>query len=143
MIASGTAVTALGLAEYWVKPGFSPWFYGIGLAVGLASFALRHQAARALGAYWSVQVEVRDCHPVVTSGPYALMAHPIYTAAILELVGAILVLRSWWALAGFALFFIPALWARIRLEEAAMVKGCGLSYSNYLARTARLIPSVF
>ena len=136
----GTAVVASALAEYVLRPHPVVWpLYALGLATGLASFALRASAAAHLGAYWSMHIEVRKDHPLVRSGPYAWVRHPVYSAAVLELLGAILILQSWRSLAVFVFLFIPVLAARIVLEERAMIAHFADTYRNYMATTPALV----
>ena len=105
----GSLTVAAALAEYFLQPHpVNRLLVCTGVAIGIASFALRGWAAAHLRAYWSMHIEVRDDHPLVTDGPYGWVRHPIYTAAALELVGAIVTLQSWWSLIVLAVAFIPA-----------------------------------
>ena len=140
LLLCGTAVVAAALAQYflWPHPLNGAWF-GAGLAVGLSSFALRGWAAAHLRAYWSMHIELRADHPLVQEGPYRWVRHPIYTAAALELLGAILMLQSWWALVAFAVLFVPAVTVRILLEERAMIAHFGGTYRTYMTNTPALV----
>jgi protein-S-isoprenylcysteine O-methyltransferase Ste14 len=130
----------VALAEYFLRPHPTNWaWFGAGLAAGLSSFALRGWAAAHLRAYWSMHIEVRKDHPLVQEGPYAWVRHPIYTAAALELVGAILILQSWWSFLALALFFVPAVTVRILLEERAMIAHFGDTYRTYMTNTPALV----
>jgi protein-S-isoprenylcysteine O-methyltransferase Ste14 len=67
----------------------------------------------------------------------------MYTAALLWVVGFPLVIRSGWgALAGI-LVIGPAIWLRIREEEAMLLEAFGDEYRQYQARTWRLVPFIF
>src|SRR5262249_26424484 len=48
--------------------------------------------------YAASTVEVAEGQVVVSTGPYAIVRHPMYTGAILVFVGAPLALGSWWGL---------------------------------------------
>jgi protein-S-isoprenylcysteine O-methyltransferase Ste14 len=136
----GTAVVGAALAEYFLRPHPMNWVcFAVGAAIGVSSFALRGWAAAHLSAYWSMHIEVRKDHPLIQGGPYAWVRHPIYTAAGLELLGAILMLQSWWSLLAFGLLFVPALTGRIVLEERAMIAHFGDTYRTYMANTPALV----
>lgn len=138
MLISGFVVVGASLMDYLRSPHASEAFVISGVAIGLASFWLRARAAKALGAFWSMHIEIRKNHPLVKSGPYAFVRHPIYTAAILELIGAIVTLCSLWGAAAAAFVFLPALWARIALEERAMIAEFGEAYRKYIRTTPAL-----
>lgn len=143
MLLSGTAVVAIALFDYLSAPKISPLVTLLGVSIGLSSFWLRARAAAALGAFWSMHIEIREGHPLVKAGPYAHVRHPIYTAAVLELAGAIITLQSLWGLAAALVIFLPALWARIVLEERAMTAEFGDQYREYIRTTPSLIPRIW
>ena len=138
---SGTLVVTLALVEYLVRgTGFRAPGFIAGLAVAGLSFVVRAAAVRALGRMWSVHVEIRREHELVRSGPFRWVRHPIYLAAILELVGAMLFLNACYTWAVFALLFAPSLFARIRLEERAMIARFGDDYRSYRRTTPAVLP---
>ncbi|MEO6600731.1 MAG: isoprenylcysteine carboxylmethyltransferase family protein, partial [Polyangiaceae bacterium] len=68
--------------------------------------------------------------------------HPAYTSMVLELASFGLLLQSRFTSGVVALLFIPTLFMRIKIEEAALrarVKG----YSEYQRRTPALLPYKF
>jgi protein-S-isoprenylcysteine O-methyltransferase Ste14 len=93
---------------------------------------LRASAARALGRFWSMQIEIRKEHPLVTDGPYGWVRHPIYSAAVLEMVATLLLCQAAWSLIPALLLFVPFLALRIRLEEKAMTGHFGERYAAYM-----------
>ena len=89
-----------------------------------------------------VKVQSERGHRVVSSGPYAFVRHPMYSAAVLFMIGIALLLGSWWGTAIspiFALLFA----IRIRIEEQTLVTGLA-GYPDYAARVRyRLLPGVW
>lgn len=138
---SGTLVVTLSLVEYLVRnTGFHAVTFVAGLVVTALSFAVRAAAVRALGRMWSVHIEIRREHELVKSGPFGWVRHPIYLAAILELVGAMIFLNSLYTWIVFWVLFVPSLFARIRLEERAMIAQFGDAYRNYRHTTPAVLP---
>ncbi len=87
-------------------------------------------------------VEVEKGQTVITTGPYAVVRHPMYAGLLIFYVFSPLALGSWWA-ALPATLIAPFLMVRIKHEEAAMRAGLE-GYSAYAAKTRyRLIPGVW
>jgi protein-S-isoprenylcysteine O-methyltransferase Ste14 len=86
-----------------------------------------------------VKIQKERGHAVATTGPYAYVRHPMYAGALLFVLGAPLLLGSWWGL-GAALIVFPVIGLRAVLEErtlAAELEG----YADYAARVRfRLVP---
>src|SRR6516162_6656246 len=61
-------------------------------------------------------VQVVEGQTVVSTGPYAIVRHPMYAGALLVLVGAPLALGSWWGLL-FAPLFVGWIAWRLLNEE--------------------------
>ena len=77
---------------------------------------------------------------MVTSGPFKLVRHPLYSAFIWSGTGAVaLWLKSWSVL--FAVVPISFFWAwHIRNEEAFMVEKFGDEYRDYINGTGQFFP---
>lgn len=141
LLVSGTLVVTLALVEYLVRgTGFRPVAFTAGLVVAALSFVVRAAAVRALGRMWSVHIEIRKEHQLMKDGPYGWVRHPIYLAAILELVGAMIFMNSAYTWLVFVFFFVPSLFARIRLEERAMIAQFGDAYVAYRKTTPAVLP---
>ena len=77
---------------------------------------------------------------LVTSGPYRLVRHPIYTGFILIYVGLGILCASAPALAGVAVITV-GLWIKARVEEQFLAAELGAAaYGDYKARTPMLVP---
>jgi len=110
---------------------------GVALA-GYVLFILTIRANR----YASRVVEVQENQPVISSGPYALVRHPMYTAVTLIFGASPLALGSWWALIPAALLPL-ILVARIANEEKLLVEGLP-GYAAYRQKVRyRMIPFVW
>ena len=79
---------------------------------------------------------------MIDTGPYALVRHPMYAAAIPYLIGVPLMLGSWWGLLG-SLTFIVGVSIRATGEEKKLARELP-GYADYMTRVPwRLVPYVW
>lgn len=110
------------------------------LALGLWLF---HRSHADLGTNWSITLEVREKHQLITKGIYRSIRHPMYLALLLYSLGQALALPNWVAGPSY-LVAIGILFAfRVRREERMMLEEFGADYEAYMAQTKRLIPRVW
>src|SRR5512143_1571794 len=87
-------------------------------------------------------VDVEANQHVVTTGPYAVVRHPMYVAAMLMMLATPLALGSWWAMLAAAPT-VAMFVARIANEETMLHEELP-GYSEYTRRTRyRLVPGVW
>ena len=92
--------------------------------------------------YGAATIRVEENQRVISTGPYAIVRHPMYAAALVLMLGIPLALGSWWGLLAFAPG-VPALVWRI-LDEEGLLKRDLPGYAEYMQRTRfRLIPGLF
>ena len=96
-----------------------------------------------LGTNWSITLEVREKHQLVTHGIYRWVRHPMYLALFLYSAGQALVLPNWLVgpSYGFAMVLLFAL--RVGREERMMHEEFGKDYEAYAATTRRLLPGIW
>jgi len=117
------------------------WPFWTGAAITVAGLLFCVAARQHLGNNWSQAVTVKKDHELITSGPYALVRHPIYTGMLLGLAGTAVAVAEWRGLVAVALAFI-ALWSKLTLEEKWMREHFGSSYEEYSRRVAALVPHI-
>ena len=135
------------LALYAVNPTwlgvlsvpFPDWLRWAGFALGLASLGFWSWTQVALGKEWSPQLQLREEHHLVTTGPYARIRHPLYTAMMGYGIGLALVTANWVFII-LAVAVIAGLFARVPKEEQMMIKEFGEDYRAYMQRTGRFLP---
>jgi protein-S-isoprenylcysteine O-methyltransferase Ste14 len=89
-----------------------------------------------------VKIQKERGQTVITTGPYAVVRHPLYFGALFYVAATSLVLGSWWGLATVPLVAF-GLAIRIRVEEQTLRKGLQ-GYGDYARRVLwRLIPFVW
>jgi protein-S-isoprenylcysteine O-methyltransferase Ste14 len=89
-----------------------------------------------------VKVQHERGHHVVSTGPYSWVRHPMYSGAVLFLVGIPLLLGSVWGLAASPLFAV-LFGIRAGIEERTLIAGLP-GYDDYISRVRyRLLPGVW
>jgi len=93
-------------------------------------------------AYTSGTIEVSPKQPVVSSGPYAVVRHPMYSGALILLLVTPMALGSWWGL----LLDVPMIILiilRLFDEEKFLLESLS-AYSDYIQKVRyRLIPYIW
>ena len=95
-----------------------------------------------LGSNWSRSVTIKQGHELITTGPYAVVRHPIYTGILAGLLGTAIALSELRGFVGFVLIFL-ILWLKLGMEEQWMRSQFGETYTAYAHRTAALVPYLF
>jgi protein-S-isoprenylcysteine O-methyltransferase Ste14 len=92
--------------------------------------------------YGASTVEKMAGQKVISTGPYALVRHPMYVGVLIMVIGVPLALGSYWGLL-FMLLNVPILVLRI-LDEESMLASDLDGYSNYMqAVRYRLVPGLW
>jgi protein-S-isoprenylcysteine O-methyltransferase Ste14 len=118
---------------------FPAWLRGIGFFLGLASLALLAWTQVELGKLWSAQLQLREEHHLVTTGPYSRVRHPLYTS-MFGIGAAFALLTAHWIFVVLAVLAIAGLIARVPREEQMMIEEFGEEYKAYIQRTGRFFP---
>ena len=104
---------------------------------------LFHRSHADLGTNWSITLEVREKHQLVTQGIYRHVRHPMYLALLLYSVGQALVLPNWVVGPSYGVVMALMFGLRVGPEERMMLEEFGKDYEAYMARTKRLVPGVW
>jgi protein-S-isoprenylcysteine O-methyltransferase Ste14 len=92
--------------------------------------------------FTAATVEVTEQQTVISTGPYAFVRHPMYSGALIMLLGTPLALASWWGLVPFVLM-VAVIVARLLDEEKLLLADLH-GYVKYVARVKyRLMPPVW
>lgn len=117
-------------------PAWSRWL-GVGLgAIGLVLLIWVHHT---LGRHWSTNLQFKEEHTLVTSGPYRWARHPMYTALFSFFAGLALVSANWLVVL-LVVVSIFVLYVRIGKEETMMIEQFGDEYRAYMQQTGRFLP---
>ena len=118
---------------------FPVWLRWAGFSLGIVSLGVWSCTQVALGKEWSPQLQLREQHHLVTTGPYRRVRHPLYTAMFGYSASLGLVTANWFFVA-FAVVAIVFTFARVPKEERMMIGEFGEEYREYMQRTGRFLP---
>ena len=140
----------LFLVAAFLVPGFDrrygwsqmPWWVAVAAdALVLAGYAMISRVFRE-NAYTSRTVRVEQGQQVVSTGPYAVVRHPMYVGVLIFYLASPIALGSWWALLPAAAI-VPILVVRILNEEEVLERDLP-GYKEYKQKTRyRLLPGIW
>jgi protein-S-isoprenylcysteine O-methyltransferase Ste14 len=122
-----------------IHVNFSIWLRCLGTLFAFIGVVLWIYSQAVLDKYWSPQLQVQNEHKIITSGPYRVMRHPIYTSMFIWVIGlAIFTANIGFAL--IALLTIIGLILRVPKEEKMMIEHFGDEYKKYMQITGSIFP---
>lgn len=126
----------LSFADYDL-PASVRW---LGAVVMVASLWLFWRSHVDLGQNWSVSLELRENHTLVSHGVYRWIRHPMYASIWLWGLAQGMMLANWFA--GWAVMpaFAAMYFIRTPREERLMLEEFGDGYRKYARRTGRIFP---
>ena len=136
----------------------SPLFM-LGVGMMYTSGTLRLWCYKTLGSLFTFEVTIRPNHKLITSGPYAIVRHPSYTAILIMFIGVSLavfcpgsyvsecgimstpaggILAAWVVI---LVYIILAVWGRGKIEDEGLKKEFGETWDSYSSSVPfRFIP---
>lgn len=141
---SSLTVVALIIVARFLHTGtlavHSPLLAAIGAAVFASGLALAIWARLHLGSNWGMPMSQKAEPELVTTGPYHLIRHPIYTGLLAGLLGTALAINL------IGLIVVAALGGYFyycaSIEERNLTANFPTTYPSYRAATKRLIPFI-
>jgi protein-S-isoprenylcysteine O-methyltransferase Ste14 len=119
----------------------APWRAGLGLFIFAVGLGFAIWARVHIGRNWGPPMSQKDDPELVTSGPYRLVRHPIYSGVLVAGVGTAVALSWAWliaaALAG--VYFVYA----ATVEERNLTEQFPHTYPAYKRSTNMLVPYIF
>jgi len=115
-----------------------PWLAVFADALVAVSFWIMYRTFRE-NSYAASTIVVEERQHVVSSGPYAIVRHPMYSGAVLMLLATPIALGSVWGLAFAALTIAGIVWRL--LDEEEFLRASLSGYAEYCERLSwRLVP---
>ncbi|MGA2257170.1 MAG: protein-S-isoprenylcysteine O-methyltransferase [Thermoguttaceae bacterium] len=145
------AGVAFAISLNWIfSPVFSfadysinTWVFAAGILVLAIGLWLLQRSHSNLGRSWSMTLELRENHALVTSGVYRHLRHPMYSAMLLISIGQALITPNWLVAPVGLVVFVLLFALRFEKEEAMMLEQFGEQYATYVRRTRRLVPGIW
>jgi protein-S-isoprenylcysteine O-methyltransferase Ste14 len=108
------------------------------VVIGFCLIALVYRA----NTFSSATIEIAENQKVVSTGPYALVRHPMYASGILYLLGTPLALGSYWGLVPLVAMMPLLIW-RLLAEERFLARNLA-GYTEYQKRVRhRIVPGAW
>ncbi len=130
-----------GLDRRWHWSYVPAWLTIVGYLLFIIGWIIIFFVFR-VNSYAASTIEIASGQKVITTGPYAVIRHPMYAGAFLYCLGTPVGLGSYWGFLGLA-FMLPFLIWRVFDEEKLLSQNLA-GYTDYCARVRwRLIPKIF
>ena len=144
-----TVIGATGLVLYLLSPSwwtwtFIPlgeWIQWLGIVTALVSIYFLIWVHRHLDKQWSIALELREDHKLITTGPYRYVRHPMYLGIFTYTIGLMMISLDVLVILFFA-FTIWVNYRRIPEEEQMLIQKFGDEYIEYIKRSGRLLPQL-
>jgi len=117
-----------------------PWLAGVGLVLFALGLGFAIWARLHIGHNWGTPMAQKVEPELVTSGPYRLVRHPIYSGILAAGIGTVVAL-SWLWLGVVALAGIYFLYSA-RVEERYLTEEFPDDYPRYKRSTKMLVPFI-
>ena len=117
--------------------------YAVGVVLFSLGLWLFHRSHVDLSTNWSVSLDIRENHSLITSGVYRSIRHPMYSAILLQAFGQTLIAPNWIVGSFYISAFILMFSFRVGPEEQMMLEQFGNRYAIYMTKSQRLIPGIW
>jgi protein-S-isoprenylcysteine O-methyltransferase Ste14 len=115
------------------------WIEWMGAIATLAGVLFAIWARYTIGKEWSGEVQIKEDHQLIRSGPYAHIRHPIYTGMLLALTGTAITVGEYRAILGVALFLIGFV-RKAKKEESFLASEFGPAFDEHRRHTGFFLP---
>jgi protein-S-isoprenylcysteine O-methyltransferase Ste14 len=118
----------------------NPWRAGLGLLLFALGLGFAIWARLHIGRNWGTPMSQKDQPELVTSGPYHLVRHPIYSGILLASVGTAVALSWLWIVAVVlaGVYFVYS----ATVEERYLTEQFPEAYPAYRHSTKMLVPFI-
>lgn len=126
----------------WLNHSFVPerrWLGWLGAWLTLAGVLFAIWARIKIGKEWSGEVQIKEGHQLIRSGPYAYVRHPIYTGLLIAVSGTALAIDEYRALLG-VLVFCVGFARKAKKEESFLAAQFGPAFDEHRRRTGFFLP---
>jgi protein-S-isoprenylcysteine O-methyltransferase Ste14 len=117
--------------------------YTAGVVLFSLGLWLFYRSHADLSTNWSVSLDIRENHELITSGVYRHLRHPMYSAILLQAVGQALLAPNWIVGSVYLCAFVLMFSLRVGPEEQMLQQQFGGRYETYMRNSRRLIPFIW
>jgi protein-S-isoprenylcysteine O-methyltransferase Ste14 len=115
------------------------WIAWLGAVLTLVGVLFAIWARYTIGREWSGEVQIKENHQLIRSGPYAHIRHPIYTGILLALAGTAVTVGEYRAILGVTLFLIGFV-RKAKNEESFLASEFGPAFDEHRRHTGFFLP---
>jgi protein-S-isoprenylcysteine O-methyltransferase Ste14 len=119
----------------WTVAGF------VGAVVCVGATIATFSCWREMGRSWRLGIDPGEKTPLIFSGPFRIVRHPIYTLSILLVLGTLATTPTLVMLL-IAIVHIACLQFEVRREEIYLLGKHGRAYADYMKRVGRFLPRI-
>ncbi len=112
------------------------------LTLGPVAVAMAWAAVTHLGKQFRVHAGLYNDHELVTTGPYGIVRHPIYSSLLAMLICSALIATPWLWIAITVVIFIIGTEIRVRTEDGLLRSRFGEEFERYRKKVPAYIPFV-
>jgi protein-S-isoprenylcysteine O-methyltransferase Ste14 len=114
----------------------------VGLVLALTGFAATLAAQTGMGDSWRIGVDPGERTELVTTGIFAHVRNPIFTAMVTAQADVVLMVPTWVSAVALTAL-VAAVQLQVRAaEEPYLLVAHGAAYAHYAARTGRFVPGI-
>lgn len=125
----------------WSKIGLPEGIRWLGVGIGILCVIGIYWLFSSIGSGITPTSATRKQHPLVTSGPYRWVRHPLYTVGTALFISFGMMADNWF-IAGLGILTFILMAVRTPKEEANLIEKFGDEYREYMKRTGRFFPKL-
>ena len=115
------------------------WIAWLGSALCSAGVLFAIWARRTIGRDWSAEVQIKEDHELIRSGPYGHIRHPTYTGLLLATLGTALLIGEYRGLLAVAIFLV-GFTRKAREEESLLAAEFGSAFEEHRRHAGFFLP---
>lgn len=124
----------------WASFALPVYFRLVGALLGILALVWFIVIYKHLGSNYSARLAIKERHTLVTTGPYRLVRHPMYSGFFLLHLATFLLTANLFIGVTWLIGLSVVIYLRCKKEEEIMIRVFGLEYLEYMKRTGRFIP---
>jgi protein-S-isoprenylcysteine O-methyltransferase Ste14 len=125
--------------HFWERP-LPLWRLALSLLFFTLASVLSWTAVPALGRQWRIDAALSSDHQLVTTGPYGVVRHPIYTSMLCMLLGTGFMITPLRTLLVASLIFTVGTEIRVRVEDELLAARFGEQFLAYRRSVPAYVP---